>query len=179
MDTENYEAITSRYRRLVLSPQEGTIKDHLRYILAIWPFHWLADMKGALPPNLISSKQYPKVYAWIDRFKAAISKAKTSAPKPTTLKGPEAVKFVAYSEYTDKNEEVESDPLGLHKGQEVEAWPVDTGFKHHDKGKLVALNSSEISILSRTKDGEGEVRIHHPRRNFRIRAVSGSQASKL
>ena len=136
-------------------------------------------MKGALPPGFISSKQFPKVFAWIDRFKAAISHAKASAPKPTTLKGPEAVKLVAEGKYTDNNERVENDPLDLQKGQEVEVWPVDTGFKHHDRGKLVALNSNEISILARTRVGAGEVRIHHPRRNFRIRAVSGNQASKL
>ena len=146
---------------------------------AIWPFHWLTDLKGALPPTLISSKQYPKVFAWTDRFKAAISHAKTLVPKPTTLQGQEAVKFVTQAEYTDNNEQVDNDPLGLHKGQEVEVWPVDTGFKHHDRGKLVALTSNEVTIVTRTEKGDGEVRIHHPRRSFRIRAVGERPSCRL
>ena len=134
-------------------------------------------MKGALPPSLISSNKFPKVYAWIDRFSKAVSTAKSSAPKPTTLKGAEAVKFVTQAEFCEPEGDVDaSDPLGLEKGQDVESWPIDSGFNHHDRGNLVSLTSKEVVLTSQSKVGGKEVRIHHPRWNFRTRAVSGGGA---
>ncbi len=145
--------------------------------LAIWPFHWLRGLKGALPPTLVSSDKFPKVYAWIDRFNEALAAAKGKAPKPTTLKGAEAVKFVTQADFAEPEGPVdENDPLGLKKGQDVESWPVDTGFKHHDRGKLVSLTSKEVVLASQSKVSGKEVRIHHPRWNFRTRAVSGEGA---
>lgn len=70
----------------------------------------------------------------------------------------------------------DNDPLGLKKGQIVESWPTDSGFNHHDRGQLVSLTSKEVVLASQSKVGGKEVRIHHPRWNFRIRAVSGAKA---
>ena len=146
---------------------------------AVWPFHWLSEIKGALPPNLISSKQYPKVFAWIDRFQKAVSSAKSSVPKPTTLKGAEAVKRIAQAEFSDQEGQVdENDPLGLKKGQDIEVWPIDSGFKHHDLGKLVALTAKEVVVTGQTKTGK-EIRIHFPRTNFRVMAVQAGGPPKL
>ena len=72
----------------------------------------------------------------------------------------------------------DNDPLGLKKGQYVESWPIDSGFNHHDRGKLVSLTSNEVVLVSQSKVGGKEVRIHHPRWNFRIRAVS-EEGAKL
>ena len=69
-----------------------------------------------------------------------------------------------------------NDPLGLKKGQDIESWPIDSGFNHHDRGKLVSLTSKEVVLASQSKVGGQEVRIHHPRWNFRIRAVSEERA---
>ena len=138
--------------------------------LAVWPFHWLLEIDGALPPSLISKENFPKVYAWIDRFSKAVSTATSSAPKPTTLKGAEAVRYVTQASFSEPEGDVDAnDPSGLKKGQDIESWPIDSGFKHHDRGILVVL-------ASQSKIGGKEVRIHHPRWNFRTRAVSGEGA---
>ena len=70
----------------------------------------------------------------------------------------------------------ENDPLGLKKGQDVESWPVDSGFSHHDRGRLVKLTEKEVVLAVQSKVGGKEVRVHHPRWNFRIRAVGGKGA---
>ena len=145
--------------------------------LAVWPFHWVLDIDGALPPSLVSKESFPKVYAWIDRFSKAVSTAKSSAPKPTTLKGAEAVRHVIQASFSEPEGDVDAnDPLGLKKGQDIESWPIDSGFKHHDRGILVSLTSKEVVLASQSKVGGKEVRIHHPRWNYRIRAVSGEGA---
>ena len=146
--------------------------------LAVWPFHWLIGVNGALPPSLFSKENFPKVYAWVDRFSKAVSTAKSAAPKPTTLKGPEAVKYIVSAEYHEPEGEVDaSDPLGLVKGQDVESWPIDSGSRHHDRGKLVSLSSKEAVLASQSKVGGKEVRIHHPRWNYRIRPVNAGGAN--
>lgn len=131
----------------------------------------------SIPPSLVSKEKYPKVFAWIDRFDKAIKTAERSAPKPVTLKGAEAVRHVAQAEFSEAEGEVDgNDPLGLKKGQDVESWPVDSGFKHHDRGRLVSLTAKEVVLAAQSKIGGKEIRIHHPRWNFRTRAVSGEGA---
>ncbi|MCJ1248743.1 hypothetical protein MMC30_005962 [Trapelia coarctata] len=156
-----------------------TDKPSLADIEAVWAFHWLDGLKGALPPSIISAKQFPKVFAWIDRFSKAVSSAKATAQKPTTLKGPEAIHFITQASFAETQGNVDEDPLGLHKGQDVEVWPLDSGFKHHDRGKLVALNAKEVVIATRTDAEAMEVRVHYPRRNFRIYALPVAGESKL
>ena len=144
---------------------------------AIWPFHWLLEINGALPPSLVSKEIFPKVYAWVDRFSKAVSTAMSSAPKSTTLEGAEAVRYVTQANFSEPEGDVDAnDPLGLKKGQDIESWPIDSGFKNHDRGRLVSLTSKEVVLASQSKFGGKEVRIHHPRWNFRIRAVSGEGA---
>ena len=69
--------------------------------LAIWPFYWLLELKGVLPPSHFSKEKFPKVYAWVDRFSKAVSTAKSTAPEPTTLNGAEAVKYVTQAEFSE------------------------------------------------------------------------------
>lgn len=137
----------------------------------------MLNLKGALPRTLFTKEKFPKVFAWIDRFNNAIATAKGSAPKPTTLKGAEATQHVTQADFSEAEGPVdETDPLGLKKGQDVESWPIDTGFAHHDRGRLVSLTSKEVVLAAQSKVGGKEVRIHHPRWNFRIRAIAGDSA---
>ncbi|MCJ1313672.1 hypothetical protein MMC25_007351 [Agyrium rufum] len=141
-------------------------------IQAIWPIHWLKTMPGALPADLISAQQFPKVFAWVSRFDNALKTAQqdSSFTKPTSLKPDEmksqiwaASHFVPLTELkVDEN-----DPLGLKQDEEVEVWPTDSGFRHKDSGPLKALNEREVVIETR---GEGQsLMLHFPRILFRVR----------
>ncbi len=135
-------------------------------------------LKGALPADQISAKQYPKSFAWINRFQATVSAAAKSLGKPKTVKGTEAAASIGSSEFAEESGDVDlNDPSGLKKGQNVEVWPIDTGFRNKDKGQLVALSVFEIVIETKTQDGK-TVRVHSPRHGFRVRPSSG-QISKL
>lgn len=151
-----------------------------KLFVAIWPFHWLSGMKGALPPSIFGKDHFPGVYSWIDRFQKALESAEESALKVTRLKGAEAVKFITQAEFADPDGNVDDkDPLGLKKGQDVESWPIDSGFTHRDRGQLVALTRQEVVLKTQAKLGHRDIHIHHPRTNFRIRAVDDDGGSKL
>lgn len=142
-------------------------------------FDWLNGLKGALPRDLISEQQYPKVFAWIARFNKELKAARSAVPKPTTLKGPEAAKRIESAKYADDEPSVdEKDPLGLKAGAKVEVWPIDSGVRHKDSGVLLGLNQDEVVIGVRTQNGQ-DIRLHHPRQQFRIRAVNADAPSKL
>jgi hypothetical protein len=126
-------------------------------------------MKTALPGDVVSERQFPKTYAWIARFRAAVRAAKTAVPRPTTLKGPDAAKFVLDAEFADAASGVDpEDPLGLTEGMEVELHPTDSGANNRDRGRLVALTASEVSVAVQSSEGVKEVRIHAPRTGFRV-----------
>jgi hypothetical protein len=138
-------------------------------------------LKGALPRDLFSEKQYPKVFAWHERFSKAIKAAKAAVAKPTTLKGDAALQRIVDASFAEQESVVdEQDPLGLRKGTEVEVWPIDTGVRHRDRGCVVGLSQDEI-VLSVKSEAQGkEIRVHFPRTNFRIRAVKeGATVAKL
>ncbi|KAB8295339.1 hypothetical protein EYC80_007240 [Monilinia laxa] len=165
-------------REWILKTSGPTLSD----IEAVWPFHWLTTLPGALPEDYISRRQFPRTFAWIERFDQATRLAAKKVPKPKSVLGLEALKIVAASDFVEMDEMVDvQDPTGLQKGQEVQVWPIDTGMNNKDKGRLVGLSSHEIVIESWTKDGV-KVKIHAPRHGFRIRAIDkdgGGDASKL
>ena len=146
---------------------------------AIWVFDWLNGLKGALPRDLISEQEFPKVFAWISRFNKELKAARSAVPKPTTLKGPEAANRIESAKYAEDEPSVdEKDPLGLRAGTQVEVWPIDSGFRHKDVGVLLGLNQDEVVIGVKTQNGR-DIRLHHPRQQFRIRAVNPHASSKL
>lgn len=145
----------------------------VRLRIAVWPFHWLTTMMGALPPSYISAQQFPKVFAWIVRFDKAVREAAKRAGKAKTVTGKEAVAIIEGSEFAEAEGGVEAgDPLGLAKGETVEVWPIDSGFSHKDRGRLVGLCGREVVIESKTEGGK-MVRVHAPRHGFRVKRVAG------
>ncbi|KAL2419971.1 hypothetical protein ABEF95_009672 [Exophiala dermatitidis] len=161
-------------RNWVLKTDKPTLAD----IEAVWIFDWLNGLKGALPRELISEKSFPKVFAWIARFNEALKAAKAKAPKPVTLDGAAATQRVLGASFAEKDLGVDAaDPLGLQRGTEVEIFPTDSGFSHHDRGRLVGLTDDEV-VLS-TQARETEVHLHFPRTGFKIKAVGGGATSKL
>lgn len=134
-------------------------------------------MKGAIPRELISEKQYPKVFSWIARFNEALKKAKTQAPKHASLKGDAASHRILNASFAENDPRIDSaDPLGLQHGTEVEVYPTDTGVKHHDRGRLLGLTEDEV-VLGIQAQGK-EVRVHYPRTGFRIKEAN-AVSSKL
>lgn len=150
-----------------------TDKPSLADIQAVWLFYWLNGLKGALPRELISHEQFPRVFAWIQRFHEAIKEARDALRKPTTLKGDAARARILSAKLAPTTGVRNNDPSGLGQGQVVEVWPIDTGFRHKDRGTLVSLDDDEIVIEVKAKDEIGEpVQVHFPRLNYRIRGYT-------
>jgi len=143
--------------------------------LAVWPFHWLKGLKGSLPPEYISAKQFPRTFAWIERFNDVVMGAMKENGKAKAVTGPEADEKIGSEGFAEEEANVdESDPTGLKKGEMVEVWPIDSGFSRKDRGKLVGLSTREVVIEGRMEGG-GEVRIHCPRHGFRVRRLKGGE----
>lgn len=140
-------------------------------------FDWLVGLKGALPKEVISPQEFPKVFAYIGRWNKMLKEKKAQAPKPASLKGEEAAKRVLSAQFADKEIGVRAaDPLGLKEGQEVEVWPSDmgSGFNYRDRGTLIGLDDEEVIIS--VDAGGSSFRLHCPRSGFRVAAVGSSQA---
>ncbi|GAB7359617.1 hypothetical protein MBLNU230_g6800t1 [Neophaeotheca triangularis] len=164
------EALLADGRQWIAGTEKPTMAD----IEAVWPFSWLMDLN--LPAEHFSDKHYPKTYAWLKRWKQATKDASAAAPKPVTLKGPEALQAIMCADFNDKQPRVdESDPLGLKAGSMVEVFPIDSGFTHKDAGSLVALNEMEVAVAVKSKNGGKEIRVHAPRWGFRVKAVEGAK----
>jgi hypothetical protein len=143
---------------------------------AIWPFHWLVDMEGALSEPAISPNQFPRVFAWIDRFKDELKKAKASGFKAISVKGADVVEYMQSAKFVDAAGEVDvNDPTGLRAGDQVEVWPIDTGFSHHDRGTLVTLTPHEMAVAKKMRDGDQEIHVHVPRWGFRIAKAKAAE----
>lgn len=155
-----------------------TEKPSLADIEAVWPFHWLIGLPGALPSDQVSAKQFPRLYAWVARFQKAVSAAATTQSRAKKVSGEEAHGMIAKAPYNDGEGRVDdSEPAvalhGLRRGSSIAVWPTDTGAAHKDIGKLVGLDSKEI-VLETEVDG---VRLHAPRHGFRFRPSPGVASS--
>jgi glutathione S-transferase len=158
-------------RDWILNTQEPSLAD----IDAVWPFKWLMsdrNMKDSLPAELFNAKQYPKVYAWVERFVMELDKKKTSLPKPSALDGKamckrtlEAATLPEVVAFTNPNSH------RLEQGDEVEIFPSDYGQMGKTAGTLVGLSVHEVVI----RNSKG-IHVHFPRWNFTIsRAASKSR----
>ncbi|KAF2648781.1 hypothetical protein K491DRAFT_231051 [Lophiostoma macrostomum CBS 122681] len=157
----------------------GTEQPSLADIEAIWPFDWLVGLEGSLPLSVVSEKHFPKAYAWIQRFRAALQDVTSSAPKGMSLESSKAIRAVIHSNFAEPEGEVDTDdPLALQKGTEVEMYPTDWGSEHRDRGRLVTLTPSEVTVASRSRAGDTELRIHAPRTGFRVTEIGRSASSE-
>lgn len=141
-------------------------------IEAIWPMFMVSGMDGLLPTDKFSAKVFPKVYSWIDRFKAAVTAAEEKQGKQLVVEADEAQKIVTGAAYHDKELDVDetdfdAKAMGLKKGDNVTVGPTDFGLTKRDKGTLVGLNEEEVVIETKTSTG-GTIRAHAPRHSFRI-----------
>lgn len=164
--------------------EHGLLADGRHYIFAtdtpklidvhaIWPFDWVIGksmyMGENLDPDVISEPHFPRVYAYVERFRQAIEDAQSKSGEPIILSSDDAIKRILESDYWEKELTVdELDPLKLRKGQMVKVFPSDYGSGHQDVGKLVSLCKREVVIETKVKDGNGHLRLHFPRHNFKI-----------
>ncbi|KAL7816532.1 hypothetical protein V8C44DRAFT_323052 [Trichoderma aethiopicum] len=157
-----------------------TERPSLADIEAVWVFHWLSGIPGALPGEQVSADKFPRVYSWIKRFQEAVTTAKKRLDKPKTLNGEEAARVVEGSSWNEEEEgNVDGgDPVvvaeGLEKGCLVAISPTDTGRAHKDVGRLVSLNGEEVVIEVETAEGRS-VRVHAPRHGFKVRRFDGEK----
>jgi glutathione S-transferase len=157
-------------RDWVLNTQEPSLAD----IDAAWPFKWLMSeptMKDSLPTEYFNAKNYPKVFAWVERFVAQLEKQREKLPRPTALDGKAMGKRIIEATTSPENVAfVDANPLGLKQGDEVEIFPSDYGQVGKTAGTLVGLTVHEVVI----RNSKG-IHVHFPRWNFVIsRAVSKS-----
>ncbi|KAI1344836.1 glutathione S-transferase [Xylariaceae sp. FL0016] len=139
-------------------------------IWAIWIPMWLRQVPGTLPAG---KEECPKVWAWFERFDAAIAAREAERGPLPTLDGAEAAKLVtasALAEGTERDTVAQDDPVvqaeGLQKGMRVAVWPSDYGFTRQDRGTLVKVDEEEFVIEAQ---GEyGNIRLHAPRRGYKI-----------
>jgi glutathione S-transferase len=155
-------------------------------IEAVWVLHWMATLQGgngepAMDPAHISRDWFPAVYAWIDRFHAAVRSAgAANKHQEQKMTGEEAARLIKQQAGEGVEVEVEVDetePLvkafGFKRGDSVEVWPVDFGSNHRDRGRLVGLTADEIVWET---EGAG-VRVHAPRSGFRVRPAGWGPTS--
>ncbi|KXH40932.1 glutathione S-transferase [Colletotrichum salicis] len=151
----------------------GTESPSLADIEAVWLPLWLASLPGALPAHHISKEQFPKAFAWIERFSKTTSEARKAAGKVQTVSGDEAAEIVLSSPYNEPTTGggVDAKDLlviaqGLKAGDEVIVWPADTGASHKDTGKLLSLDGEEV--VFEITGPKGTARVHAPRHGFRV-----------
>lgn len=160
------------------------------------PFSWIART-GSIPESMVSRQTHPRFFAYVDRFDEAVQTATSRLGDPTALNGPEAIAHITQAAFPFPDGEDEdpivvdlNDPLvaagaagavgGVKKGQMVASWPIDSGFgsMHRDVGQLAELDKQEVVLAVEGVEGRPGIRVHHPRWNYRVRALeeSGSES---
>jgi hypothetical protein len=132
-------------------------------------------MPGALDPAYISANQFPKTFAYIDRFNAALKTAQSAMARPVRLPIQDVISHMSTSRFYESVGDVDAnDPLALQPGDEVTTGPTDTGVANRDTGRLVTLTPNQITIAKQTKDNF-EIHVHMPRWGFRVYKAKGGK----
>lgn len=149
-------------------------------IEAVWPLHWMTFgmPPGHLPREQFSPAAFPRVYAWIKRFDAAVSAASAKLGQPRTLTGEEAARLLSQSPWHEAEGRVDAADFvaaahGLRKGDIVSVRPTDSGISRVDTGALVSLDRDEV-VYETSVNGGGSVRVHAPRHGFRVTKGTGA-----
>ncbi|QUC23107.1 uncharacterized protein UV8b_07348 [Ustilaginoidea virens] len=149
----------------------NTERPGLADIEAVWPLHWMAGIPGALPRESFSPSAYPKVYAWMERFRGAVRAAGRRLGTPRRLSGQEAARLIVGSAYHEAEGAVDATDfevasLRLVKGDRVTVGPTDFGSGRRDVATLVGIDDEQV--VFETKGEDGTVRVHAPRHGFRL-----------
>jgi hypothetical protein len=124
-----------------------------------------------LPEDVVSERIFPRTFAWLTRYRAAVEKAKSTASEPRTVDGEAAAKSILTSGFGHTPVSVDGDdPASLSEGSQVQVYPADWVTEHKDQGRLVGLAPDEVTVAVKSK-GDVEIRIHAPRTGFKIRNI--------
>ncbi|KAF2214025.1 hypothetical protein CERZMDRAFT_38192 [Cercospora zeae-maydis SCOH1-5] len=161
------EALLADGRKWVGNTEHVSLAD----LEGAWALEWFL---GDLMPDqaYFSERQYPKVHAWVRRYRDAVRAATRRSQKPLRLQGGQGVEAVTSAAFHDGQLVVDAnDPLGLTKGARVKVYPTDGGGlpQHQDEGRLVKLTRDEVGIAIQAKSG-AELHVHAPRWAFRVEA---------
>jgi glutathione S-transferase len=166
-------------RKYLFNTEDPTLGD----VHAVWSYDWALHMAmgdsadESCEEDVINSWRFPKVNAWVDRFKQAHATAIENSGKPELTSGDDAKRRILACNFTELDGTVDlCDPLNLTKGQMIEVRPTDFGSTHADRGELVSLCSREVVISIKINDEDGHLRLHYPRAGFRITPVEGSSS---
>lgn len=171
---------------------------------AVWPFHWLTGIPGALSGADITPSTFPLVHAWVARFQRAVSEAKRRPgyPAPESIDGKEAARRIWRAQFWEQAQEDDGrsgtqgeggqgvidarDPvvqaLGLRRGDRIQIVPTDSGRTHPDVGRLWAIDGTEVVLEIDPPKGSvgGEtIRLHAPRHGFRVTKVTSDERAKM
>lgn len=161
----------------------GTDAPALADIEAVWLLHWLRGIPGALPADQLSERQFPRTFAWVERFDGAVAAARKRLGRVPVLSGEQAAAAIVGSPYHEEAAQVaRAEPivqvLGLKQGDRVVVYPTDSGSSHKDSGSLVGLDDKEVVFETKAElQGSPAVRVHAPRHGFRV--VREGQGSRL
>ncbi len=161
-------------REYILATKEPSLAD----IHAIWTFDWILQeyMLEYLEKDTISEELFPKTFAYVHRFRKAIANKQKQNGLPERLSADQAIERIMSSDFFEPEGTIDrGDPLGLKMGQQVEVWPIESGFSHHDRGGVVSIGVKEIVISRTPNKGDERLRLHFPRVNFRIQPVGSSK----
>lgn len=163
----------------------GSSGPGLAEIHAGWVCDWAVNMAADMNDDseestadmrrVLNRQEFSKVHAWIERFRKSANDAAKSNSAGGPLEEGEAaeadfVQRILAASFTESEciDVDEADVLGLKAGQRVTVAPVDFGFTHKDEGVLVGLSREEAVIRVNVPEGNGALRLHYPRINFKI-----------
>lgn len=149
-------------------------------IEAVWLLNFILEIPGTLPAAQFSAQVYPRVFAWVDRFRAALDDAQarnegSSNNNVRTLSGEEAAAEIAQAAWHEDAgggsgvdaQDFEAAALGLVKGDAVTVGPTDFGSSCRDGGALLSVSAHEVVVEAKA-GSSSTVRIHAPRQQFSI-----------
>jgi len=107
----------------------GTPQPSLGDVHAVWCFDWVTGLIQAAPQetgeDIFNEQAYPKVFAWVRRFRSAYKTAIQRNGEAKMLSSEEAIRRILASATFEKEGGVdEFDPLKLRKGEMVRVCQV-------------------------------------------------------
>lgn len=165
------ETILSDGRKWMLGEQGPGMCD----VEGVWVFHWLVGFGPGGLAKVVTKEEFPRVWSWVERFDQEMKRLRgvVKVGKVGLAEVEEGIRKGGFVEESQGGVD-ERDPLGLKVGEEVEVWPIDSGFKQKDRAKLVKLSRDEVVIEKKTNKGEA-IKIHAPRWGFRIQKAGNAK----